>query len=154
MCVVGITAAEGEWGYAFGALLLFVTNVVAMITAGIIVFGLGKYRSAAADLNSRRVIRVVVASLVVLLVPLAAQTFEYIRATNAQQSAVTAANAWVAGTAWTIDGVAVEGETVTLRIVGHGEPPDPARLLQSLPAGFSVRVDVQEGDLITAGPEA
>ncbi len=154
MCVVGITAAQGDWSAALGALLLFVTNVVAMITAGIIVFGIAEYRAtgSAIDLNSRRVVTVVVVSLVVLLIPLAAQTLSYLRETNAQQTAVVAARNWVAGTEWTVDEVAVDGSTVSVRIVGHGQTPDPARLLASLGPGTSLRVDVQEGELITAGP--
>ena len=57
MCVVGITAAEGYWGASLGALILFATNVIAMITAGIVTFGFAQYARAArgADLNQRRI---------------------------------------------------------------------------------------------------
>jgi uncharacterized hydrophobic protein (TIGR00271 family) len=42
LTVVGITLAQGEFGLAFGALLLFATNMVAIVLAGLLVFSTAK----------------------------------------------------------------------------------------------------------------
>jgi uncharacterized hydrophobic protein (TIGR00271 family) len=154
MCVVGITAAKGAWSESMGALLLFVTNVLAMVTAGILLFGLARYRgqASAVDLNSRRVVTVVAVSLAILLVPLTTESLRYVRETNTQQAATTQAQRWVAGTAWALDEVSVDGATVSVRIIGTGTQPDPNRLLSALGPGITLNVDVQEGDLVTVGP--
>src|SRR5215207_4757596 len=41
--VVGVTAGQGQWSDAFGALVLFLSNVVALVIAGSIVFTMGGY---------------------------------------------------------------------------------------------------------------
>lgn len=151
MCVVGITFAEGEWSMSLGALILFATNVIAMVTAGIIVFGLAEYRhlnQAAVDLNGRRVVSVVIAALVVLAIPLATQTVQYINSTNSTQRVVTAAQQWVRGTTWKVEDVAVNDADVDIRILGNGTPPDPKSLIAAIGPGYTVRVEVQEGELL------
>lgn len=155
MCVVGITAAEGEWSMAWGALILFATNVIAMVTAGIVVFGLAQYgkdREALVDINRRRVLGVVVGALIVLAIPLGTQTWQYIQSTNIQQNAVKATERWVSGTRWQVMDVNVQGSEVDVRIIGTGQPPDPNDLVAALGPGIAVRVDVQEGELLEAGP--
>lgn len=136
-----------------GALILFVTNVIAMVTAGIIVFGLGQYRlmnTSTVDLNSRRVVSVVVASLLVLLIPLGAQTYRYITSTNTTQQVVRATQQWVAGTPWKVEDVTVSGSDVSIRILGQGPPPSLNALIAALDPGYTVRVEVQEGELLEA----
>lgn len=155
MCVVGITAAEGEWAESARALMLFATNVIAMITAGIIVFGLARYgdsQERVVTMNRGRVLGVVIAAMVVLAVPLAVQTWRYIESTNSEQMALKATQAWVAGSRFTVMDVSVTGTDVEARIIGTGTPPDVNALAAALGPEFTVRVDVQEGELLEAGP--
>ncbi len=156
MCVVGITAAEGEWSESVRALILFATNVIAMITAGIIVFGLAQYGSTATrvvDLNRGRVLGVVIAALVVLAIPLGLQTWQYIQSTNSEQRALEATKQWVAGTRFTVMGVDVQGTAVDARIIGSGQPPDVNDLAAALGPQYTVRVDVQKGELLEVDPQ-
>ncbi len=155
MCVVGITAAEGDWGSSARALILFATNVIAMITAGVIVFGLAQYGNTAervVDLNRGRVLGMVIASLVVLAIPLGLQTYEYVRSTNSQQRALAVTQQWVAGTRFTVMEVEVTGTTMEARIIGTGQPPDISTLAAALGPEYTVRVDVQKGELLEVAP--
>jgi uncharacterized hydrophobic protein (TIGR00271 family) len=155
MCVVGITAAEGQWAESAGALILFATNVIAMITAGIIVFGLARYGQSnerVVDINRGRVLGVVLAALVVLAIPLGVQTWRYIESTNIEQKALVATQQWVMGTRFSVMEVTIDGTTVDARIIGTGEPPDINALAARLGPEYTVRVDVQEGELLEAGP--
>lgn len=152
MCVVGITAAEGYWGASLGALILFATNVIAMVTAGIATFGLAQYAKSAdlPDLNQRRIAGVVVAALLVLLIPLSVQTVEYIRLTQAQTAAVAATDDWIAGTGWTVKTVEVTRNQIAVEILGTGQPPDPQTLRsllnQDVGMDIPLVLDVHQGE--------
>jgi hypothetical protein len=77
LAVAGITAAAGDWGSAWGAFLLFASNVVAMILAGTIVFTLYGYRreaKTAPSFRKRPAYAVIGAALVLILVPLGLTT--------------------------------------------------------------------------------
>jgi uncharacterized hydrophobic protein (TIGR00271 family) len=72
LCVVGIAAAHLHWGAALGAFLLFMTNFLAILLAGGVVFlllGLGRLANSERDKATRRngMILIVAATLVVSL---------------------------------------------------------------------------------------
>ena len=72
--VVGVTAGQGQWQDAFGALMLFLSNVVALVIAGSIVFTLGGYAldpSSRREANRRRAYVVVTLVAVIVSLPLA-----------------------------------------------------------------------------------
>lgn len=157
MCVVGITAAEGYWSASLGALTLFATNVIAMVTAGIVTFGLAQYARAAAvsDLNQRRIFGAVLGALLVLLVPLTIQSMQYVQLTEAQGGAVNAASQWVAGTGWTVQEVDVSRSQIYVEILGTGTPPNTDDLMRLLDEQVDLRapvqVDAHQGEEIEAG---
>lgn len=158
MCVVGIAASETEWSAALGALILFATNVIAMITAGILTFAAAKYvtsDSALRDLNSRRVTVMIGIALVVLLVPLVLQTIEYTKLSRSQAGATAATEQWLAGSGWDLEYVKVSGDSIDVRILGTGQSPPVESLMALLDAsvasGYEVTVDAQQGQSIPAG---
>jgi uncharacterized hydrophobic protein (TIGR00271 family) len=72
--VVGVTAGQGQWNDAFGALMLFLSNVVALVIAGSIVFTVGGYArdpGSRVEANRRRAYIVVTVLAVIVSVPLA-----------------------------------------------------------------------------------
>lgn len=72
--VVGVTAGQGQWDDAFGAFMLFLSNVLALVIAGSIVFTLAGYAldpSSRREANRRRAYIVVTLLAVIVSVPLA-----------------------------------------------------------------------------------
>lgn len=157
MCVVGITAAEGYWAASAGALILFATNVICMVTAGIVTFGLAQYARAAQtpDLKQGRIFAAVLGAMLVLLIPLTVQSVQYVRLTEAQDGAVNATAQWVEGTGWTVKTVDVTRSLIYVEILGTGTPPSTDDLMELLNAQVDlsapVEVDAHQGEEIEAG---
>src|SRR5215471_7260290 len=94
---VGITAAAGDWGSAWGAFLLFASNVVAMIVAGTIVLTVyGYHREARRTRGFRRraAYAVIAACLALILIPLALTTAQVAREQVWLERASQAAGPW------------------------------------------------------------
>jgi uncharacterized hydrophobic protein (TIGR00271 family) len=75
--VVGVCAGQGQWGDALGAMLLFLSNVVALVIAGSIVFTLAGYArdpDTSPRANRRRAYTVVTVLAVLIALPLAANS--------------------------------------------------------------------------------
>lgn len=75
--VVGVCAGQGLWDDAFGALILFLSNVVALVIAGSIVFTMGGYArdpSSSPGANRRRAYMIVTVLAIIVALPLAANS--------------------------------------------------------------------------------
>ena len=75
--VVGVTAGQGQWGDALGALVLFLSNVLALVIAGSIVFTMGGYArdpGSSPIANRRRAYIIVTVLAIVVALPLAANS--------------------------------------------------------------------------------
>jgi uncharacterized hydrophobic protein (TIGR00271 family) len=161
LAVVGVCLGSGAMGPALGALLLFLSNLVALVLAGTLLFAVLGY-SGEADRAARRVganrrssVTLTAVGLVVLL-PLAANT-AFVAGLHVWTERIrSAAVSWVAP---------VPGSEVTdvqfasgvFRIdvrTSHDLPP-PADLLAALdgavPDGFTIVVDTTVGDVIEVG---
>ena len=158
LAVVGITAAAGQWGSAWGAFLLFASNVVAMIVAGTILLTLyGYHREAqqAPGFRKRPAYVVIAASLVLILVPLVLTTAQTAREQLWLRRASAAAQAWTAGRGYVLQDVSFEGPDLHVMVEGSGPVPPSSLLLGELrgqlPAGMSVVVNTVTGGLIPIG---
>ena len=94
--VVGVCAGQGQWSDALGALILFLSNVVALVIAGSIVFTMGGYArdpGSSPDANRRRAYIVVTVLAIIISVPLAANSIVSVALARwsvvIQQTAVT-----------------------------------------------------------------
>ena len=75
--VVGVTAGQGQWDDALGALVLFLSNVLALVIAGSIVFTMGGYArdpGSSPIANRRRAYIIVTVLAIVVALPLAANS--------------------------------------------------------------------------------
>lgn len=146
LTVVGLTLEGGQPMQAWGALILFLTNVAAILLTGIIVMAMfGVHRHAAEEspsLSRRAAIGVVVAFVVVIAVPLGLATYGLTRETQRLSSVGAVAKDWVAGTEWLIVDVVTLEREVTVVATGPLPAPDTAALRTALDDAGLEGVDV------------
>ena len=151
--VVGVCAGVGEWDAAMGALWLFLSNVVALIIAGSIVFTLAGYAREPSSLPTarrRRAYVIVGIAAVIVVIPLAFNTVVSFALTSWGLTIRDAAQDWVGSDASaSVAGVNWVGVNATIDVVTEdGSIPDTADLataLDGLPefVGVSVRVQTE-----------
>jgi uncharacterized hydrophobic protein (TIGR00271 family) len=138
LAVVGLTLESGAPGQAAGALLLFATNVTAIVATGTAVLIGYRVRAAAAAagrpvgrLRARTVV-VVALLVVVVAVPLGIGSYQVFRAQAIIVTAQPVAERWAQARSWNVVGVTVQ-EGV-LQVAAAGPPPgaDGASLRRAL----------------------
>ena len=122
LCVVGIAAAHLHWGAALGAFLLFMTNFLAILLAGGVVFlllGLGRLANSERDKATRRngMILIVAATLLVA-VPLTITTTQAVRGALENRIALDVVVFWLQGSASELEKVAVAEDEVDVYVTG------------------------------------
>ena len=122
LCVVGIAAAHLHWGAALGAFLLFMTNFLAILLSGGVVFlllGLGRLANSERDKATRRngMILIVAATLLVA-VPLTITTTQAVRGALENRMALDVVVVWLQGSASELEKVAVVEDNVDVYIMG------------------------------------
>jgi uncharacterized hydrophobic protein (TIGR00271 family) len=147
LAVVGITLGSGEFDLALGALVLFLTNVAAILVSGALVFTAAGYDREAIQASPviRRRARVFIVALVIaLIVPL---TYSSVRTFQREVwvgRVQEAAQEWVDGTDWNVTGAQYVGGTIVLNVIGYGDPPPADKLREyvrrSVPERIPVRV--------------
>lgn len=149
LCVVGLTLESGAPGQAMGALLLFGTNVGAIIATGTIMFLLYQVRPAAITLGvavgriGSGTLAVVLASVVALAVPLGFGSAVVVQQEIVLARAAPVAADWAASQGWQISDLSFNQGI--LRIVALGPPPAIAEtgLREQLDAAGLADVDAR-----------
>jgi uncharacterized membrane protein len=140
LAVVGLTLEAGAGDEAVGALLLFLTNVSAILVTGVLVMALYRVRTTAlvsavqSPLGRRAAVTVIVAFVVVIAVPLAGSTARIVDERLTTASVNDVATAWAGGAGWEIVRVATRPEGVVVRAYGPLPAPDPDDLRARLDA--------------------
>ena len=158
LAVVGITAAAGRWSDAWGAFLLFASNVVAMVIAGTVLFTVyGYHREARASpsFRHRPAYLVIAVSLVLILIPLGITTSQVAREQAWLSHASAVAAPWARAHGYALQDVSFEGSALYVTIEGTGLlPPSPellSRLRGRLPTGTPVIISTIEGVQVPIG---
>lgn len=147
LAVVGLTLEAGELGQAWGALLLFLTNVAAILLTGVIVMTIFRVhlRSIAEShrsVNRRRAVQVVVALVVVIAIPLGIATASLTNETIRSGKISDVAGVWADDADWTIVDVGrIEGITNVVA-TGPLPLPDTAALRTALDEAGLADVDI------------
>ncbi len=132
LAVVGMTIESGRTDLAAGALLLYLTNLAAIVAAGVVVFvitGFAPPRRLAT--TSRRVaIGAGLAAVVVVIVsiPLMAASFRAADRARERQAVEEAIRVWLVGTSDQVDEFSLRDDALSLRLIGLDEPPPAAQL--------------------------
>jgi uncharacterized hydrophobic protein (TIGR00271 family) len=137
LSAAGLALESGASGEAFGALLLFVTNVTAILGTGIMVMALYGVRrrhrveERMEDLSPITRRRAVMATLImagVVLVPLSYTSVHVARMQVTDQRLEAASSAWAATQGWELVDVLREGSEVVVYVEG----PNPVPYSESL----------------------
>lgn len=157
--VVGICLGQGAPGLAFGALVLFLSNVLALVFSGSLVFAsLGYAREAGRRQGrSARSTKVTFAVLVaVVLVPMVGNSVLAYAYSQLDARVTGASRQWVSGVPGAqVTGVDNQGLTATIHVTAPGRLPPVAGLMTALsaqlPANIAIVVERSVGDRIEAG---
>ncbi|WP_214466495.1 TIGR00341 family protein [Microbacterium flavescens] len=153
--VVGVCAGQGLWGDALGALVLFLSNVLALVIAGTIVFTLGGYArdpGSSTTANRRRAYIVVTVLTVVITVPLAVNSIVAVALTRWTAAIQAITTDWLADEPGArVYDVTWSGANATVDVTtDDGEVPSISDLQSSLstaiPGWVGVVVDVGQGN--------
>lgn len=147
LATVGITAGVGERELAFGALLLFVTNLLAIVFAAGVTFsiaGFGAYRSARVKAEGLFVGVVIVSLLVVIAIPLALNALERYGQSDQNRVAADVIAEW--DPALSIDRLVVnptrDPMRVTIALSGDAADNRPEDLASLLAERLGRRIDL------------
>ena len=147
LATVGITAGVGATELAFGALLLFLTNLLAIVLAAGVTFslaGFGAYRSAQVRLEGILAAGVFVALLFVISIPLAINAVQTYGLSDRNRAAVEVVQEW--DPSFSIESLVVDPTRkptlVTVLVAGADEPQEGLRLASMLAERLEVPVDL------------
>jgi len=153
--VVGVVAGQGEWGAAFGALMLFLSNLVALVIAGTVVFTMSGYArdpGSSQTANRRRAYTVVGVLAVLVALPLAANSVITIALARWSIELQEATQEWLNDdTSARVDDVTWRGSTAVIEVTapdGDVPPVDELSAALNLPSFIPVVLDLAEGSEI------
>ena len=164
LAVVGLTLESGATDQALGALLLFVTNVSAILATGLLVmaiFGVNRRVTVGADgaparVHRRRATTVIVASLAVITVPLTLSSLAVNRTTTTESTVTRVADSWAAARSWEIASVTTRPDGVLIRATGPLPEPDTDSLRSALASagitGTLVKVELLPNRTVEVTP--
>jgi len=125
LCVVGISLQKGRWDAAGGALLLFMTNYLAILLAGgltLVVLGVGKVAGAQEQARvRRRGFILFTVGILLVSIPLTLTAYQSVIHAMDIHKATVEVNQWLEGTSYQVDMVKVNDRVVIATIEGTGE---------------------------------
>jgi uncharacterized hydrophobic protein (TIGR00271 family) len=147
ICVVGIALAEGEWVAAGGAMLLFMTNFLAILLAGggvLALLGLSTVAFKGLGPNARRsAFLAVIVGILIVTFPLAVTTFDIYQQRLISRETIPLAEQWLTGTGYEFQDAQISGNQITLVINGWGERPKLSELGNQLSTSLDQPIDIK-----------
>jgi hypothetical protein len=144
--VVGFTLEAGKPEQALGALLLFLTNVAAILASGTVVmalYGVHRLVSPAADperrtVNRRGAVIIIAAMVIAVSVPLTTTSATLARDSSREAKTLAAAREFGHSVGWKTGNVTTQGSVVTVHMEGPPRCPGRSGCERSLRSGASI----------------
>ena len=144
LCVVGFSLSETQWSAAFGASLLFLTNLLSILLAGGAVFALLNLGQAAVDgqdltqKGRRKAYTYITIGVLLVAIPLAIATYRVGREAILEAQVISVTEDWLveSESELVLAGVIVNGDDVKIVVHGFSEP----QLIEKLGADLSTEV--------------
>lgn len=154
LSVVGLTLESGAPGQAFGALVLFGTNVAAIIATGVAVLLVFRVREAAAGSGrpvgrlTGRTLALVGAFVVLMAVPLTYGSLRMIEEQDVLAAARPVAAQWAGEAGWAVTGLTYGQNTVSVTATGLPPGPRDTALRQAFDGAGLGAVDLQVNSVV------
>lgn len=137
LSVVGITLHAGDFSQAFGAMLLFLTNLFSIVLMAGLVFVAVGYSSWGSLYYRRNTIRVsfaaVTLAVVLISIPLALTAQGIIQSSTDLRTATNTVSDWLDDDSPTrINDITLDGDTVTVQLIGPEQPPSTTGLSEDM----------------------
>ena len=151
LAVVGLTLESGAPRESLGALLLFTTNVVAILASGTVVMALYRIRRVSGQMTAPALryhgaVAIIAALLAAVIVPLWISSDRIEKTTVRQLEVQAVADHWATDAGWSVVGVDASGDQVLIEAIGPNPAPGLAVLRRDLDAaglnGLHVRVSL------------
>ena len=142
---VGILLAGGEGDLARGAMVLFLTNMGAILLAGTITFiatGLAGVVGRRAS-QMRRAFLAIVLFVGLIAIPLRANSNLLWQDATREDDTLEIVQGWLAGTEWEIYEVTVHGNDVDIVLGGEGDLPPATDVVQQIEDRFDHDVTIE-----------
>jgi uncharacterized hydrophobic protein (TIGR00271 family) len=148
LAVVGITAADGDLDGALGALLLFLTNVLAIVVVAIALFSATRLEGAAhggSGMRARPVLAVVAVGATLVTAALTLATLRTVQLANRLDAVDGIASGWASRNGERVIQSRFDGTEVVVFVEGTSDGTQdrelPALLGDAVPAGTDVVVN-------------
>ena len=159
LAVVGVCLGQGSVALALGALVLFVSNLLALVLAGTLVFTAVGYTAEAEEArpqSRRKAYLTISLLLVVVIIPLVGNSVATLLVSVWTERVQVAAEQWIDSVPGaTIQGVDFASNEIFVRVQTPGDLPPVDELVSDLkgeiPNGISIVVTTAVGELIRAG---
>ena len=161
LCVVGLSLSAAEMDAAFGAMLLLVTNFLAILLAGGAVLGILRLNNAAQTeikgTARRKAFALVFIAMLLVAVPLLITgqriTQEAITELQSQRAVIE----WGDGTEYRVRKVRAVGDSVYIVVIGHGDPAPFEELVTGVETEvgrkLSVDLEMLPSELLTTAEQ-
>jgi len=147
LATVGITFALGRTDLAWGALLLYLTNLAGIVLIAALVFLLTGFAPRAQVIADERHIKIgiitAVVAVVLVSIPLGIQSWSGIKTNRDTSVTSERVQAWLEGTGLQETGIEVDGGEVVVEVVGDTEPPPTKPLAEDLAKELDAPVEVK-----------
>jgi uncharacterized hydrophobic protein (TIGR00271 family) len=125
LCVVGISLQQGQLGAAAGALLLFMTNFLAILLAGgvvLLIVGLGRTTVSPEHARvRRRGLALFVVGVLLITIPLTLSAYQAVIHATENNRAGSEVGQWLEGSSYRVVTVNVNDRVVIATVEGAGE---------------------------------
>ena len=137
LAVVGLTAESGAPHQAYGALVLFLTNVCAILASGVAVmwfYGVNRVATdkASSSIRRSRAVTIIAVLLVVIIIPLAFNSKRIDRTTQQMQIVSSDAASWAHPSGWVVLSSSTHDDLIFVTLTGPSPHPDLATLSTQL----------------------
>lgn len=149
LAVVGLALESGEADQALGALLLFGTNVAAIVSTGVVLLLVSGLRAAAAEagrdvgLLRGRTLAFVATSVLLVAVPLFLGSAQVAREQLVLRAADPVVSAWAQERGWTVTDIVLRSSTLRVSALGPRATPGVDSLRTALDGAGLDDVDLQ-----------
>jgi uncharacterized hydrophobic protein (TIGR00271 family) len=161
LAVVGVTGADGDWDGAVGALLLFLTNALAIVVVGALLFSALRVRHGQSKdpaFRSRPVYSVVAVASVIVVAGLTLVTLRTVKLSTWHDAATRVGSEWAREHDERLVQARFDGDTLVLVVEGQSDGGQDRQLTQLLsgeiPAGTPIVVNRVPGRVSMVGEVA